>query len=122
MEALVILLNLLMGAVGLAAFVCYILVVIKMFQKGDQTMGLVSAIGFLVCGLGYLVAFVYGWMKAAEWDIKKIMLGWTACLLVNLAVFCIASAAIAMLGNNSNKAFGTVGASIGAFPGPGPGR
>src|SRR4051812_2477189 len=75
--------------VGLGALICYIMVVIKMFQNGKTGPGLFSTLGLLLCGLGYLFAFIYGWMKAGEWRIKNLMLAWTVLILVNIILTAV---------------------------------
>lgn len=68
---------------ALAAIVCYILVVVKMFQNGKAALGIVTLVlTFCTCGIGGLIAFIYGWMKATEWNLKNVMLIWTAAIIV----------------------------------------
>src|SRR5262245_26992820 len=83
MLPLVQVLNAILSLIG---FVCSILVVIEMFQRGKTGPGLASTLGLLACGLGALFAFIYGWIKAAEWNIKKVMLVWTGCIVVNIVL------------------------------------
>lgn len=53
-------------------------------------------VGIITCGWG---AFIWGWIKAKEYDLKKIMLGWTAAIVVlfiayaGMFIFGIAAAA-----------------------------
>ncbi len=75
---------LLLVASGIVSLVCLILVLVKMFQNNEVTMGVVCIVLTVLCGIGPLVTFVYGWIKSAEWNIQKIMLIWTACFIVNL--------------------------------------
>jgi hypothetical protein len=75
---------------ALAAFVCYVMVVIQIFQHGETGMGLACSIGLLACGLGYLLAFIYGWVKAGPWRLNNIMLVWTACFVINLILSFLA--------------------------------
>ncbi len=72
--------------VSLASLVCYIMVVVKMFQHGKTGPGLFSTLGLFLCLLGYPFAFIYGWMKAGEWRIQNIMIVWTVCFLANLGL------------------------------------
>jgi hypothetical protein len=81
MEAL---LYALQGVAGLGSLVCFIMVIIKMFQNDATGVGIASLVLFLVCGIGMLLAFIYGWMKAAEWNINNLMLAWTGCILVGM--------------------------------------
>jgi hypothetical protein len=74
------------GIIGLVALVCFVLVVVKMFQAGDTTMGIICVVGVLACGIGVLVAFVYGWIKSSEYKIQQVMLIWTAAIVVNIVL------------------------------------
>ena len=64
--------------VGIASLVCWILVLVKIFQSGDTLWG--------VLGLCPLVAFVYGWVKVKELDVQKIMMIWSVCVGINLVL------------------------------------
>ena len=66
---------------GLVALVCFILVVIKMFQNGQTVMGIVCIVG-ICCGIGSIIALVVGWMNAAKWGIQNIMYVYTGALLI----------------------------------------
>jgi hypothetical protein len=75
-----------LGAVaGLGSLVCYVLVLIKMFQNGQTGLGIACIVLLLCCGLGGLIAFVYGWIKAGEWGITNIMMIWTVFVVLNIA-------------------------------------
>jgi hypothetical protein len=37
-----------------------------------------------LCGIGVLIAFVYGWIKHREWGIKNIMIAWTCCWVLSI--------------------------------------
>jgi hypothetical protein len=67
--------------VSLVSLVCYILVIVQMFQHNQTGMGVACLVGLLLCGIGGLVAFIYGWVKAGEWRINNIMLTWTAAIV-----------------------------------------
>src|SRR5438094_10081132 len=56
-ESMLILIQGLLGLVLIGELVCYILVLIKMFQAGEQTMGIICIVLTLCCGIGGLVAF-----------------------------------------------------------------
>ena len=64
---------------GIASFVCYILVVVAMFQNDEALLGILCIV---LCGP--LFAFVMGWIKAGEMGINNIMLAWTTCVLIGL--------------------------------------
>jgi hypothetical protein len=73
--------NVLSGIGGLGILVCFILVVIKMFQHGQTGLG-IATIVLAFCGIGFLVAFIYGWVRAREWNLTNIMLIWTGAIIV----------------------------------------
>jgi hypothetical protein len=70
---------------GIISFVCYILVLVKMFQNGKTGLAIVCIVLFCVCGLGVLIAFIYGWVKSGEWNIRNIMLAWTVGIVLDIA-------------------------------------
>jgi hypothetical protein len=65
--------------VGLGSLVCWIFVLIKIFQDGNVGLGIVG----IICPL---FAFIYGWMKANEYGIQKVMLIWTVLIVAGIAV------------------------------------
>lgn len=71
---------------SLGVLVCFILVVVKMFQNGDKAGGIISIVSLLVCCLGLLfnVNFILGWTKAARWNMKKLMYTYTGFFAVYL--------------------------------------
>ncbi len=70
---------------GLASLVCFVLVLIQMFQHGQTGLG-IACILLLFCGIGVLITFIYGWAKAREWNIRNVMIVWTVCVLINLVL------------------------------------
>lgn len=69
--------------VGIGSLVCFIMVIVKMFQNGQTGLG-VACLILILCGIGPLIAFVFGWIKSGEWNIKNLMLAWTACIVVGI--------------------------------------
>jgi hypothetical protein len=59
---------------GLGAFVCQIIVIVKMFQ----TAGALQAILGFFCGIW---AFIWGWMNSDKVG-KNVMLAWTALIIL----------------------------------------
>jgi hypothetical protein len=66
---------------GLGFLVCFIIVLVKMFQNGHTVLGIVCII---CCGIGGLVAFIYGWVKSSEWGIQNVMIIWTICFILTI--------------------------------------
>jgi hypothetical protein len=66
---------------GLVWLVCFIMVLVKMFQKGQTVMGVVCILG-ICCGVGSLIALVVGWMNATAWGIQNLMYAYTGSLIL----------------------------------------
>ena len=74
--------QIIIALLGLGAVICFIMVLIKQFQKG----GVVHVIiGIITCGIWTLI---WGWMNANNLNIKNLMiiftLLWIACIALNL--------------------------------------
>lgn len=59
----------------LGSLICFIIVLVKMFQTAGALQGILG----LICGLW---AFIWGWMNAGKLGIKNIMLIWTILILL----------------------------------------
>ena len=70
----------LLWIVNLAAFICFIMVLIKQFQTAGPIHGI---IGIITCGIW---TFIWGWMNAAKLNIKNIMLIWTVLILICIVI------------------------------------
>ena len=79
-----ILLSILSLVVGLGSLVCFVLVVIQMFKHGQTGLGVISIVLLFCFGIGALIAFIYGWIKANEWNIKNVMLIWTVLIGISI--------------------------------------
>ena len=71
-------------AISIVSVLCYFYVIYQMFDKAETVMGILCLVGVCLLGLGGLVAFVYGWIKAREWEIVPVMSIWSGCLAANL--------------------------------------
>jgi hypothetical protein len=80
---------LLVGASSLVWVVCFIVVLIQMFQRGAAGLGIVCILLSLCCGVGSIVAFIYGWVKARQWNIMNLMIAWTVAWAI-----CAAASAV----------------------------
>jgi len=76
-----------LGLLGLllwiGCLICFIIVLIKMFQ----TAGVLHGILGLICGL---YAFIWGWMNATQLNIRNIMMIWTLLIIVSIIVNALA--------------------------------
>lgn len=59
------------GAIG--SIICWIMVLIKMFQNEKTLIGILG----ILCSLW---AFIWGWMKSSSLGLKKTMMIWSACI------------------------------------------
>jgi len=69
----------LQGLCGIGWLICFIMVLMKMFQVGQTALGVVCIVLVFCIGIGGLVAFIMGWVNATTWNIKNLMLAWTGC-------------------------------------------
>ncbi len=74
----------------LGSLVCFILVMIQMFQRGKTGLAIASIVLSFCCCIGQLIALVYGWMNAKAWGIENIMVAYTACFVGYIVVYIIA--------------------------------
>ena len=72
--------------VAIVSLCCYLYVIYQMFDKSESVIAIVCLVGICLFGLGGLVAFVYGWIKAREWEIVPVMATWTGCIALNLVL------------------------------------
>ena len=68
--------QILSGVGVIISLVCFIIVLVKMFQNGKTGLGILCIV-LVCCGVGELVAFIYGWIKAADWNIRNVMIAFT---------------------------------------------
>ena len=76
---------------GLIQLMCLVAVIVKMFQNGETGMGIACLTLSLCTGIGALVAFVYGWVKASQWGLQKVMVTWTICFVLNFILIVAAA-------------------------------
>lgn len=62
---------------GIGSLVCWIMVLIKMFQNEKPLIGILG----IFCGLW---TFIWGWMKSSTLGLKKIMMIWSACIVLSI--------------------------------------
>jgi hypothetical protein len=73
----------------LAAFffispVCYIIVLVRMFQNGDGKLGAICIVLTIFCGIGPLLGLIIGWMNAKDYGVETVMLIWTTAILAGI--------------------------------------
>jgi hypothetical protein len=65
---------------AIGSLVCLILVIKDMFAEGKTGLGIACIVLTFVCGIGSLIAFVWGWMNTGG----KVMITWTALWIAGL--------------------------------------
>ncbi|MBK6314382.1 MAG: hypothetical protein IPF53_08715 [Blastocatellia bacterium] len=83
------LIGLLAMVAGLGSLVCFIIVLIKLFQTEGPLYGILG----LICSLYTLI---WGWMNADKLNIKNIMLIWTGLLVLSIILNVVAGGLSAM--------------------------
>ena len=68
---------------GIGSLVCFVMVLMQMFKRGQTGLG-IACIVLLCCGIGGLIAFVYGWIKNSEWGLRNVMIVWTICFILGI--------------------------------------
>ena len=58
---------------ALPSLVCLIIVIVNMFQNGKTGLGIATIILTFLCGIGSLIAFIWGWRNVGG----KVMIAWT---------------------------------------------
>lgn len=70
-------LGILMILAGLASFVFFIIVVVKLFQQKGALHGILG----ILCGL---YTFIWGWMNADRLALKQTMIYWTVAIVAQI--------------------------------------
>ena len=65
--------------VSIGSLVCWIMVLIKLFQQKGVLHGILG----IICGL---YPFIWGWIEANRLGIKNVMIAWTALIVVGIAL------------------------------------
>ena len=69
---------------ALPSLVCLVIVWVSMFKQGKAGLGVTSIILTFICGIGSLIAFVWGWMNGNA-D-TKVMVAWTILTVTSIIV------------------------------------
>ena len=77
---------LILGAIlGIVNLICFVLILIRMFQSGDSTLGIICIVT-LLCGIGVLLAFVMGWVNVAKYQAQQLMTIWSGALIGSIVL------------------------------------
>ena len=77
------LLGLLALVAGIGSIICWIIILIEMFQKDSVIVGILG----ILCGLW---AFIWGWMKLPQHGKRQVMQIWTACIIAGIVLNVLA--------------------------------
>ena len=72
-------LGLLAMLVGIGCLICFIIVLIKLFQNEGALKGILG----IICAL---YAFIWGWMNADKLGVRNIMMIWSLLVIVQLVL------------------------------------
>ncbi len=75
------------GILMLGSLICFIIVVIEMFGHGRVGLGIATIVLGFCCGIGSIIAFIVGWVNADRWNLRIVMLIWTAIIIVNIILY-----------------------------------
>ena len=66
---------------ALPSLVCLIIAWVAMFQQGKTGLGIACILLTLLCGIGGLITFIWGWMSN---NVNiKVMIAWTLLIIVS---------------------------------------
>jgi hypothetical protein len=71
---------------GIGSLICLIMVLMKMFPAEGPLKGILA----ILCTL---YAFIWGWINASRFNLKNIMMAWTACIVLAIIGGVISGAA-----------------------------
>jgi hypothetical protein len=71
---------------GIGSLICLIMVLMKMFPAEGPLKGILA----ILCTL---YAFIWGWINASRFNLKNIMMAWTACIVLAIIGGAISGAA-----------------------------
>ena len=69
---------------GVASFACYVTVVVQMFVHDESGWGIACLV--LICCGGPLIAFIFGWIRAGDWECGLLMIAWSAAIVFGIVL------------------------------------
>ncbi|MDX6405183.1 MAG: hypothetical protein QOH41_1296 [Blastocatellia bacterium] len=63
----------------LGCIVCFVIVLIKLFQTDGALMGILG----LICAL---YTFIWGWLNASKLNLRNIMMIWTLLIILSIII------------------------------------
>ena len=68
--------------VNIASLICFLILIVVMFNHGSITTGILCLLTTCCCGIGPLIALFSGWANAALWGITKLMTVYTLLMVL----------------------------------------
>jgi len=65
---------------GIGSLVCFILVMIHLFQNEEGGYAIACIVLLFICGIGGLLAYIKGWME----DLTPVMIVWSVCIVLGI--------------------------------------
>ena len=76
-----------MGILGwvmnIVALVCWVLVLVKLFQDKEKNGVIHGILGIVTCGLW---AFIWGWIQAGRLNLTKVMIAWSLAIILSFVL------------------------------------
>ena len=79
--------GLLLMGVGIGMLICWIMVLIKLFQNEGPLWGILG----IICGL---YALIWGWMNADKYNLRKIVTIWTVLFVAYIVLYILVGGAM----------------------------
>jgi hypothetical protein len=73
---------------SIAGLICWIMILIKMFQQAGVLQGILG----IICGIW---AFIWGWMNVGSHGQKPVMIAWSVIIALNLVLTALSVASAA---------------------------
>src|SRR5438045_4111544 len=67
---------------GIGMLVCFILLIVQLFQRGRTGLGILCIVLFFCCTIGHWIAYIVGWMNSRDWGNTNLMWIWTVFVIL----------------------------------------
>lgn len=68
---------------SVVSIVCFIWVIVSMFQNDDSNLAIICLLTIL-CGIGGILAFIFGWVNVDKYGIRAVMLAWSIAFALGI--------------------------------------
>lgn len=70
------------GIAWIICLVCFIILLVRMFQSGATNWGIAAIVLWLCCNIGYVVAFIWGWRNVGTRVSQNFMIIYTVMIVI----------------------------------------